>query len=96
MATDPKIKPGPRTVRKLDVPETGSGFKFEYHGDGYLPLGAMIVRAPDAAEAYRTFQSLLSQFGYAHDDDDYADDECSYCVAGEGSHGECETHGCCV
>ena len=94
MATDPKIKPGPLTVRKLNVPKTGSGFKFEYHGDGYLPLGAMTVRAPHADAAYRTFQSLLSRFGYHPDDDD--DDECSLCGECESGHGGCETHGCCV
>ena len=87
---DDKIAASESTVRKVaDTTITEAGTLYEYHGEGYMPLGATRVRALSRLKAIRAFRESLEEFGYSddsdagYDDDDDDDDErscnCSYC-----------------
>lgn len=90
---DVNIKASATTVRLVEgASETENGKLWEYHGEGYLPLGAMKLRALTKEAAINEFRYALEDFGYHENDnedpgDDVEQDSCNACDTG--------THTCC-
>ena len=88
--TDDKIAASESTVRKVaDSMDTEAGTLYEYHGEGYMPVGAMKVRALSRLKAIQAFRESLEEFGYSDDsdagysDDDDDDDDNRRCACSE-------------
>mgnify|MGYP001564135007 CR=1 FL=1 len=68
---DDKIAASESTVRKVaDSTDTEAGTLYEYHGEGYMPVGAMKVRARSRLKAIQAFRESLEDFGYSDESDD--------------------------